>query len=234
MVKVQVVGYDFQMISAILFDLDETLLDRTTSLVAFLADQYDCFADKLGDVPFDAWSRRFLVLDARGRCHKSIVYAAILSEFGGELELAPALLEDYNQRCSLYAQAFPGMVEMLQRLRSRGLALGIVTNGETVFQTRTIDALGLRDHVDAVLISEAEGLRKPDARLFDRAADRLGVEPSHCLFVGDNPVADILGAFAAGMQTAWFRSGADWPGDLAPMPGVAIGALSQVLGLIGI
>ena len=84
------------------------------------------------------------------------------------------------------------------------------------------------------MISEAEGLRKPDPAIFLRAADWLHVEPSQCLFVGDNPVVDILGAHAAGMRTAWFRRDAVWPVDLAPLPGPAIDTLIQVLDLTGI
>jgi putative hydrolase of the HAD superfamily len=64
------------MIAAVIFDLDETLLDRTTSLTSFLADQYLRFRYVLGDITFETWSQRFLALDARGSMHKSIVYPA--------------------------------------------------------------------------------------------------------------------------------------------------------------
>ncbi len=221
------------MISAVLFDLDETLLDRTTSLVSFLADQHSRFMNRLGCAPFGVWRDRFLVLDARGRTHKSVVYPALLDEFGGDPKAAGELLDDYRERCCQHARGFPGMAEVLGVLRSRGLRLGIVTNGETAFQMCHVEALGLVALVDAVLISEAEGLRKPDAALFLRAADRLGVNPAHCLFVGDNPEVDILGACAAGMWTAWFCYGANWPDHLPPMPDTRIEALSQVLNLIG-
>lgn len=219
-------------ISAVLFDLDETLLDRTTSLVSFLTDQHSRFVDRLGCAPLKAWRDRFLVLDARGHCHKAIVYPALLDEFGGDPKAAGELLNDYRERCCQHARGFPGMAEVLEVLRSRGLLLGIVTNGETAFQMRHVEALGLAALVDTVLISEAEGLRKPDAALFLRAADRLGVDPARCLFVGDNPEVDILGASAAGMRTAWFCCGANWPAHLPPMPIARIETLSQVLRLV--
>jgi len=117
-------------------------------------------------------------------------------------------------------------------LHAQGLRLAIVTNGETEFQMRHVDALGLAEFVDAILVSQSEGLRKPDPVLFRRAADRLGVAPAYCLFVGDNPEADILGAHVAGMQTAWFRRGAVWPAELAPLPGAAIDVLPELLGLV--
>jgi putative hydrolase of the HAD superfamily len=125
------------------------------------------------------------------------------------------------------------MAETLGALRARGLKLGIITNGETEFQGRHIAALGLAALVDTVLVSQTEGLRKPDAAIFRLAADRLGVTPDQCLFVGDNPAADILGAHAAGMRTAWFSGDASWPEDIAPMPGAMIGTLSELLNFPG-
>jgi putative hydrolase of the HAD superfamily len=217
------------MIFAVLFDLDETLLDRTSSLVDFLADQHRRFSRRLGAVPLERFRSRFLALDGRGSVHKSLVYPALLDELCGQRDAAAELLDDYRVRCCNHARGFAGMGELLATLRLNGLKLGIVTNGEAEFQTRHIDALEIASLVDAILISESERMRKPDRELFLRAADRLGVEPSSCLFVGDNPVADILGAAAAGMQTAWLSHGHEWPPDLPPMPGVSIGSLTDLL-----
>lgn len=220
------------MIRAVLFDLDETLFDRHISLGAFLADQYLRFAGCLGDVSLDTWRQRFLERDARGRVHKSIVYEALLCEFGGDPDAAETLLRDYQLGCSRHARPVPGATETLRTLRGFGLRLAIVTNGETAFQGRHVDVLGLVDQVDAVLISEAEGLRKPDTALFLRAAGRLGIDPSQCLFVGDDPSADILGGHAAGMRTAWLAREGEWPDRLGPMPGIAIRSLHEVIAFV--
>lgn len=220
------------MVDAVIFDLDETLLDRTGSLRAFLADQYDRHRDCLGDVRFEDWRNRFLVLDERGHVAKALVYAALLSEFDGVETAVGSLLADYQARCADFARPFDGMADTLAVLRSNDLAIGIVTNGGTIFQTRHIEALGLHRMVDAILISETEGLRKPDPALFRRAARRLGARPEDCLFVGDNPVADVLGAAAAGMKTAWFRSGGTWHAHGPPVPGATIDRLDEVLSLV--
>jgi putative hydrolase of the HAD superfamily len=218
------------MIEAVLFDLDQTLLDRKSSLAAFLRGQWERFSSGLGNASFEEWRGKFLTLDKQGMVPKSEVYPQILTEFGGDPALSGALLADYSLRSCEYARAFAATEPTLASLRVRGLKLGIVTNGETDFQSRNIAALGLDRRVDAVLISQCEGLRKPDRRLFQRAADRLGAKPEKCLFVGDNPVADILGAHDAGMRTAWF-SGAGWPSGTSPNPGPSIQALSQVIDL---
>ncbi|KCZ83548.1 putative Hydrolase (HAD superfamily) protein [Hyphomonas adhaerens MHS-3] len=220
------------MIAAVLFDLDDTLLDRTGSLRSFLEDQYGRFSARLGSASFQQWQERFLELDQRGYVPKSEVYPKILKAFGGDLSIAELLLADYSERCCEHARGFPHMRETLEQLRSEGLQLGIITNGWTLFQTRHINALGLDELVDACLISEAEQLRKPDARLFARAGARVGVSLQDCLFIGDNPVADILGAQGAGMQTAWIRRGLDWPADAAPNPGDTLQELHEVVELV--
>jgi phosphoglycolate phosphatase-like HAD superfamily hydrolase len=78
---------------AVLFDLDETLFDRTTSLVVFLTYQHGRFADRLGEVTFEVWRDRFLALDPRGYVHKSLVYLALLTEFSGDLTAVDELRE---------------------------------------------------------------------------------------------------------------------------------------------
>ncbi|MBA4012345.1 MAG: HAD family hydrolase [Phenylobacterium sp.] len=217
------------MADAVLFDLDETLLDRATSLRSFLQDQFSRFGGDLGSVDYSTWERRFVELDARGSVHKSVVYPALLHEYGGRPSAAAHLLADYDAGCRQHARPFSGMADVLGALRRAGKRLGIVTNGESAFQRRHIDALGLSALVDEVLVSEEEGLRKPDPRLFARAAERLGVSPGQCLFVGDNPSADVLGAAAAGMKTAWFRCGQEWPEHLPSNPGPSIESLAEVI-----
>lgn len=224
--------YHEHMIGAVVFDLDETLLDRTTSLRAFLADQFERYAEKLGNVTLAEWRDRFLTLDHRGHVHKTVVYPTILAEFGGEAGAEESLFADYVLRCSTFATPFEAMASVLTAIRSLGLGIGIVTNGETDFQTKHIEALGLDQLADAILISQREGLRKPDSALFHRAAQRLNIPPERCLFVGDNPVVDILGAAATGMQTAWFRGSMDWPADSPANPGATINHLNEILNLL--
>jgi putative hydrolase of the HAD superfamily len=60
--------------------------------------------------------------------------------------------------------------------------------------------------MDTVLTSEREGVRKPDAAIFDRALTRLGVDAASAWFVGDHPDADIRGASQAGLTAVWRKS----------------------------
>ncbi len=81
----------------------------------------------------------------------------------------------------------------------------MITNGRRVIQDGTIDALEIRPLLDAILISEVEGVRKPDRAMFERAAARLGVAPHESCHVGDHPEVDFAGAIGAGMTAVWKR-----------------------------
>ena len=79
------------------------------------------------------------------------------------------------------------------------------------------------------LISAEEKIRKPDPEIFIRAADRLGVCAAECVFLGDNPQADIGGAHSAGMKTVWVKRHFPWPEGLSITPDYIVGALTELL-----
>ena len=91
----------------------------------------------------------------------------------------------------------------LQTLRKHGKKLGIITNGATKLQQQKLDALGISELFDTILISETEGVRKPDPLIFARAVGRCGVSASEAVFVGDHPDVDVMGALAAGLIPIW-------------------------------
>ncbi|MEO0550642.1 MAG: HAD family hydrolase [Pseudomonadota bacterium] len=223
------------MVKAVLFDLDETLFDRSRTLPVFLSDQFTRFEAHLGTVERGDWCARFLELDANGRTHKSIVYPELLSTFGGDPEAAPALLDDYYDHSTAKPFAIPGMSTVLSDLRRSGLLCGLITNGETRLQSRTISALGLTDRMDVILISEAEGVRKPDPVIFRRTVERLGVLPNEALYIGDNPEADVWGAANAGLHGVWFNpNGRAWPQHLNPPTETVMTRLTDILALLKI
>ncbi len=221
------------MTTSVLFDLDETLFDRGRTLCAFLNDQFDRFEAHLGDVEKAAWVEWFLRADNRGKLSKNKLYPQILQAFGGDRGAAIELVDDYYQRSVTDAQPMPGMNALLAALRARAMKIGIITNGETRLQSKTIATLNLETRVDTILISQAEASRKPEAEIFERALRRLGASARDSLFVGDDPVSDILGASRVGLQTVWFNpEHRIWPTDQAPNPGSEIRSLAELLALL--
>ena len=124
-------------------------------------------------------------------------------------------LATYPAKFTLDARVAKGLIA----LRENGWKLGIVTNGTTAVQHAKVDQVGLRAYVDFVLDSDSAGARKPDRRIFEVAAEGLGVELGpHGWMVGDNHANDIVGGHRAGLRTIWLPHRADQPVDEAVRP----------------
>jgi HAD superfamily hydrolase (TIGR01549 family) len=100
---------------------------------------------------------------------------------------------------------------LLESLRAGGLKLAIVSNAldPPALLHRDLADAGISERVDFAVFSSEVGRRKPDAAIFRRALDALGVGAESALFVGDRRYEDIRGAGELGMvtvQAMWFRA----------------------------
>jgi putative hydrolase of the HAD superfamily len=196
--------------------------------VVQLADLQRRRFSELAHVPHDRYVDRVVELDDHGFGDKREVYRQVASEFNLSPELAATLHDDFWANYRVFYVAFPEVISTLIRLRHAGLKLGIITNGSTTIQQAKIDGLCLAPLMDTILISEREGIRKPDRAIFDRALQRLGVPADTAWFVGDNPEVDVRGAKEAGLTAVWRRS---WWQE-APHAKHTIDALDELVPLI--
>ncbi|MBD0379909.1 HAD family hydrolase [Paenibacillus sedimenti] len=192
-------------IQAVLFDLDGTLLDRDTSLALFVRDQYDRYS-QFQVVEKDIFVQRFIELDNHGYVWKDKVYQQLIDEFSIRGVEWTDLLSDYLNCFQKHCIGFPNLVNMLTQLKSNGVRIALVSNGYGQFQSDNFKALGISHLFDEVLISEWEGLRKPDPAIFIRALSKLGVEAEEAIFVGDHPENDIRASRAVGIKAVWKRN----------------------------
>jgi putative hydrolase of the HAD superfamily len=91
--------------------------------------------------------------------------------------------------------------------------IGIVSNNLLEEQQEKLQICGLDVFVDALIVSEETQVSKPDPAIFRIALDRLGVEPSESVMIGDSWAADVLGARAAGIRAIWFNPNGAPPPD---------------------
>lgn len=94
----------------------------------------------------------------------------------------------------------PEVRGLLMELKSLGLKLGIISNGPS-YVNELIERHGLSSLVDAVVVSEDVGYHKPHRRIFLLTLERLGLKPDSCIYVGDNPHTDVVGAQNAGLRS---------------------------------
>ncbi|MCC6417086.1 MAG: HAD family hydrolase [Gemmataceae bacterium] len=124
------------------------------------------------------------------------------------------------------AVAYPDTAPALERLRSH-FRLCVVSNADDDHLHEALAANGLNPF-EFILSSEAARSYKPRTPIFREAATRLGLEPAQILYVGDSPLADVLGARHAGMSVAWInRLGATRPESI-PEPDTEITTLMEL------
>ena len=184
----------FADIRAVLFDLDGTLLDSAPDLGA-AADRLRV-ARGLESLPLHLY-RPHAGSGARGMLRVAFDMAPEHPDY-------EALRESFfvaYEACMLErTQAFDGVVEMLERLRAVDLPWGVVTNKARRFAEPLTRHMGFFDAAGAIVCGDTTPHAKPHPEPLFEAARRLGIDPRHCLYVGDDP-RDIVAGQAAGMRT---------------------------------
>lgn len=224
-----------RIIKAVLFDLDGTLVDHDSAVAGALTAFR---ARHLPDTPIAslraAWETaaarhfpRFVggqisFTDQRRLRIRDVLGLPALTDAEADV-LFDAYLGAYEPLCAPFADVGPCLAAL------PGLAMGIISNGETGQQWRKLRRSGLLSHFGTVLISEETGLRKPDRRAFELAARNLKVTPEECAFIGDNPEADYRGSEDAGMLPILI----DREGKAAGRGVRAVASLRDVPALLG-
>ena len=189
--------------STYLFDLDGTLYSRDDLVKKLVEQQYDNFIAELSHIERSRYVERVIELDGHGYHPKEQLYLQIGKEWNLTAGLQAKLLDHFWDSYDAHCHLPEDTLVTLSALRDSGAQMGIVTNGQSDRQNRKIDVLGIREFFDVIVISEAEGLKKPHPEIFRRAVKRCKTSSHESVFVGDHPVADIEGAIGAGLAATW-------------------------------
>jgi putative hydrolase of the HAD superfamily len=155
--------------------------------------------------------------ELRRRCGE-----VLQSELGVDADVEEALL------AAIVFEPFPDTVPALRALRAAGVRLVAASNWDVSLHEQ-LERTGLTPLLDGALSSAEVGSPKPDPEIFTRALALAGAQPEEALHVGDDPVADVDGAIAAGMTPVLI----DRDGVLEPPPGVRrIASLAELPPLV--
>lgn len=208
---------------ALLVDLDDTLYDyapaekhaRKVALAAVARD----LARPLEEVERLYEEARAHVkarIHGRGAAHSRLLYFLELAHAAGPGHLGRVAGWDRSFWAS-YLQAATlrsGARALLEGFKARGGKVAIVTDLVVDVQLSKLEALGLEDLIDALVVSEEVPDDKPASAIFELAMHRLGVTREECVMVGDSDSKDGAGARALGIPFYLARSSAA-PGGLS-------------------
>lgn len=199
------------MTKAVLFDFDETLQDRTLAFEGYMDAFLDEYLPNISQKEREAHKQDMRITGNGGYVNRVEWCTNLVKMWGWKnAPDATVLANHYDYNFGDFNVIFDNSIPLLKELKARGYLTGVITNGPSVLQNHKMDTSGLRPYCDIVVVSGDEGVHKPDPRLFEITAERLGVKPHECVYVGDHPVNDIQGALSAGMGAirmnfGWFK-----------------------------
>jgi putative hydrolase of the HAD superfamily len=214
------------VIDAVLFDwghtlydfrFDEELLDAgwEAGLAAVGREDVPDFAEA-ARLFRDAYMPRIFAPDTLEEVEYPALVRELVGELGGTLtdEELDRFLAAEHAAWAPARQMGDSTHALLDALRARGLKLGLVSNAfdPPWLLHGDLEQMGIAERLDTAVFSSEVGRRKPDPLIFETALQRLGVEPSRALFVGDRRYEDVRGASELGMRTVlalWFRADED-------------------------
>lgn len=134
-----------------------------------------------------------------------------------------------------YLKLYPGVRPMLQELRAEGRRCFLLTNAQNVFTMPELKLLGIADCFDGIIISSIEECAKPDPHFFQAACVRYGLEKADTLMIGNDPVTDIGGANAFGVDSVYIHSDLSpkWTGAPKSTYLIRNGGMDQLKRLLG-
>jgi putative hydrolase of the HAD superfamily len=198
-------------VKAVIFDLDDTLFDHTTSATRAVR----AWVSELGVTPTDELVARWFEIEQRsfdawlaGTFTHQGQRRARLQEFLPLIDRPVPSTDDeldnaFDVFLTWYGRhwaAFPDARPALEVARSNGWRIGVLTNGSTLQQNSKLEQIGLAELVDTVSTSQGLGFSKPAVEAYRLTCEALGVEPAEALMIGDNLELDVLGPRAAGLS----------------------------------
>lgn len=180
-------------IQGVLFDLDGTLLDSAPDLYAALVVQ--CAEEAMPPPPYAP------VRAVVSRGARAILRCAFEARGEGAVEsLLPRYLQLYQHVMGQQTRPFDGIDELLDRIEAQPLRWGIVTNKVGYLTDDQLTRIGWTQRVSAVVSGDTLPVKKPHPAPLLLACERAGLNPAHCLFVGDDR-RDVEAGAAAGLYT---------------------------------
>ncbi len=197
------------MIKAVLFDLDNTLIDFMKMKKSCSEAAIRAMIEAGLKIDEESGIKKLFEMYDRYGMENQNIFDKFIREVHGKLDynmLARAIVA-YRKVKAGHLTPYPNVVKTLIKLKERSLKLGIVSDAPIKQAWLRLAELNLCDFFDVVVARGPKAKAKPHVMPFKKALKALKLKPEEILFVGDNPKADILGAKNIGMKTVLAKYG---------------------------
>ena len=198
------------MIKAIIFDIDNTLLDFMTMKSNAINAAVDGMINNGLSVEKEiAVKEIFEIYNFKGYEHQKVLNEFITKTTGEiDYKILAAGIVEYKIAKEASLSLYPGVKDTLINLSNFGLKLGILSDAPSREAWIRMYILKIHKIFDEVVTFDDTGFHKPAKEPFIKIKELLDVEYNECLMVGDWPERDIKGAKQFGMKTAFAKYGA--------------------------
>ncbi len=197
------------MIEAVVFDLDNTLVD----FMAMKRQAIDAAIDAMIDAGFDLTYDQIRSHIDRIYQEKGIEYQRVFDQLLQDVlgrvdyKILAAGIIGYRRAREAALKPYPHVTATLNALVKMNIKLGLVSDAPAREAWLRLCFINFHHIFDVVVTYDDTGERKPSPKPFLKALEQLQVEPHHALMVGDWAERDILGARNVGMRTAFAQYG---------------------------